>query len=158
MGIRGTRLAGLAGTVIVAAAALTPAPAGAAPRASHAVCAPVSADGVGQDLGMGHTQATLSVAGTQVATSEAFFTIDSTTGSVASFHGPITLTPVVGPGTLVAQVTGTFDGASGEFRATSTSLTGSGPLRKVSGQLTFAGLENLSNGAFTETVSGRLCR
>ncbi len=51
---------------------------------------------------------------------------------------------------------GTFDTSTGAFRATSTSLQGTGPLRKVTGELTFDGLEG-PTGAFTETVTGRLC-
>jgi hypothetical protein len=154
-----TRLAGWSGAVLVAAAVLVPAPADAVPRTvDHQRCAPVEATGSGQDLGGGRTEATLSVAGVPVATSAATFTIGAVNGTVASFTGPIVLTPVLGPGTLTAQVAGTFDLSSGAFRATSTSLSGTGPLKKVTGALTFAGVEDLGNGSFTETVTGQLCR
>jgi hypothetical protein len=93
-----------------------------------------------------------------VATSAATFTIGAVDGTVAGFTGPIVLTPLKGPGTLTAQVAGTFDLASGAFRATSTSLSGTGPLKKVTGALTFAGVEDFGDGSFTETVTGQVCR
>ena len=52
---------------------------------------------------------------------------------------------------------GTFDVASGAFRATSTSLTGTGLLRGVSGSVTLEGLEDFATLRFTETITGRLC-
>lgn len=58
---------------------------------------------------------------------------------------------------LTAQVAGTFDVASGVFRATSTSLTGTGLLRGVSGGVTLEGLEDFATLRFTETITGRLC-
>ena len=153
------RLAGWAGAVLTAAAVLVPAQADAAARvADHQRCTPVEATGVGDDLGGGRTEATLSVAGVPVATSAAAFTIGAVDGTVAGFTGPIVLTPLRGPGTLTAQVAGTFDLASGAFRATSTSLSGTGPLKKVTGTLTFAGVEDFADGSFTESVTGQLCR
>lgn len=146
-------------TVLVVATSLAAGPAEAMTSPRHSHCAEVAASGTGQDLGDGHTQATLSVSGTPVATSEAAFTITSVTEEgIASFTGPIVLTPVKGPGTLTAEVAGMFDTGSGDFRATSTSLSGTGPLRKVTGRLTFDGLESLTSGSFTETVTGELCR
>ena len=47
--------------------------------------------------------------------------------------------------------------ASGVFRATSTSLTGTGLLRGVSGGVTLEGLEDFATLRFTETITGRLC-
>ena len=61
------------------------------------------------------------------------------------------------PGTLTAQVAGTFDVASGAFQATSTSIAGTGLLRRVTGNVTLSGLEDLTTFAFTETITGRLC-
>jgi hypothetical protein len=76
-------------------------------------------------------------------------------GTTASFTGPIVLTNALG--TLTAQVAGTFDVASGAFRATSTSLMGTGWLRGVGGSVTLAGLEDLATLHFTETITGRIC-
>lgn len=142
----------LAGTV-----ALVPAPASAASGHHRPVCAPVAASGTGQDLGGGQTVATLTVAGTTVATSAASFSTTGLDGAVASFTGPIVLTPVLDFGTLTAAVAGTFDTSTGAFRATSTSLTGTGALHAVTGSLTFDGTEDPTTGAFTERVTGLLC-
>jgi hypothetical protein len=127
---------------------------GAAPR-TGAICLPIRATGVGQDLGGGKTQATVSSHGLVVGRTNASFTINQVVGTTASFTGPIAFTSA--PGTLTAQVAGTFDVASGAFRATSTSIAGTGLLRAVSGSVTLAGLEDLATGSFTETITGRLC-
>ena len=85
----------------------------------------------------------------------AAFTIDQVVGTAASFTGPIVFTNSLG--TLTAQVAGTFDVASGAFRATSTSLAGTGLLRGASGRITLEGLEDFATLRFTETITGRLC-
>jgi hypothetical protein len=144
-------LLAVAASLFVAAA-----PARAAGAAPARLCVPVLAEATGQDLGGGQTQGTLRIAGIAFATSHASFTTTSVDGAVAHFQGPIVLTPVVGRDTLTAVVTGSFDTSTGAFRATSSTVTGTGLLAGASGQLTFTGTENLT-GAFTETVSGRLC-
>jgi hypothetical protein len=142
--------------VLVAVAFVLPASVAQAhaPHA-HALCVPVRATGAGQDLGGGRTQATISVHGVQVGTTQATFAIGGVTGTVAPFTGPIVFTSALG--TLTAQVAGTFDVASGAFHATSTGLSGTGLLRRVTGQVTLDGQENLASGTFTETITGRLC-
>ena len=85
----------------------------------------------------------------------AAFTINQVVGTTASFTGPIVFTNTLG--TLTAQVAGTFDVASGAFQATSTSLTGSGLIRGLSGSVTLQGLEDFATLRFTETITGRLC-
>lgn len=127
---------------------------GATPRAK-AVCVPVRATGVGQDQGRGRTEATIFGHGLVVGHTRATFTMGQVVGTTASFTGPIVFTNALG--TLTAQVAGTFDVASGAFRATSTSLTGTGWLRGVGGSVTLAGLEDLATLHFTETITGRLC-
>ncbi len=126
-----------------------------APRAAHVRCVPVVATGVGQDLGGGQTTATIYVAGVEIGTTEAAFTITGVDGVVASFTGPITFTSR--GGTLTAQVTGTLDVTTGAFMSTSGSLTGSGAYRGVTGDLTLTGAEDLATGAFTESITGQLC-
>ncbi len=65
----------------------------------------------------------------------------------ATFTGPLTLVPDRGPdASLVAQPTGTFDTSSGHFAARSTSLSGTGALRRVAGTLQVDGLESLTDG------------
>ena len=146
--------------VVCLAAALTLAPPASAGtrhhQQGHVRCVPVQATGVGQDLGGGRTTATISVHGFEVGTTTAAFTISGIDGTVASFTGPIIFTGL--GGTLTAQVTGTLDVATGAFTSTSTSLAGTGIFRRVTGDLTFTGTEDLATLAFTESITGQLCR
>jgi hypothetical protein len=146
---RGSLLAVLALVVALPVSA-----AHAAPRA-RTICVPVRATGAGQDLGKGRTQATISIHGLVIGRTNASFTTNQVVGTTASFTGPITFTGALG--TLTAPVAGTFDLATGAFHATSTSITGSGLLRGVSGTVTLDGVEDFATLAFTETISGRLC-
>ena len=138
--------------LVVAVAASTAQ--GAVPHA-RAICAPVRATGVGQDLGGGRTQATISSHGIVVGRTNASFTLGQVVGTSAPFSGPIDFTSALG--TLTAQVAGSFDVASGTFHATSTSIAGSGLLRGVGGSVTLAGAEDFATLTFTETITGRLC-
>jgi hypothetical protein len=137
----------------LAIAGALPAAAQAAP--AHHLCVPVRATGVGQDLGGGRTQATISVHHVVVGTTNASFTITGQEGAVANFNGPIVFSSRLG--TLTAHVTGQFDLGAGAFKATSTSITGSGLLAAVTGRVTVAGTEDFATGSFTETITGRLC-
>jgi hypothetical protein len=141
--------------IVLAAVALAAALPASASAHARQLCVPVHATGVGQDLGGGHTTAQISSFGIPLGTTNATFTINSVSGSVASFTGPIVFT--ARPGTLTAQVAGTLDTATGAFRATSTSVSGTGLFAHVTGDLTFAGNENLATGAFTEQITGQLC-
>jgi hypothetical protein len=127
---------------------------GAVPH-TRRICAPIHATGVGQDLGGGRTQATISSHGLVVGRTNASFTLGQVVGTTAPFSGPIVWTSALG--TLTAQVVGTFDVATGAFRATSTSIAGTGLLRGVSGSVTLAGVEDFATLTFTETITGRLC-
>jgi hypothetical protein len=60
------------------------------------------------------------------------------------------------PRSLTANVAGAFDVSTGAFHETLQSITGTGLLRWVTGQVTIHGLENLTIGSFTETLAGRL--
>ncbi|MEP6852061.1 MAG: hypothetical protein ABJA87_05315 [bacterium] len=119
--------------------------------------------GVGQDQGpdaQGNlvTTATISFAGFPIGTTRASFTPSGPpTGGVLAFTGPIVFTPSGSTATVTATVAGSVDLATGTFQATSTSVTAAGVPLVVSGALTFRGTENLSTGAFTETITGRLC-
>jgi hypothetical protein len=125
-------------------------------RGAAKICAPVHARGVGQDIGGGKTVATISVGRFEVGTTRGEFSIMGVDpNGIASFAGPITFTSAVG--TIVAQVTGTLDTTTGAFESTSTSLTGTGLFRGVSGAVTLRGTENLTTFAFTERITGRLC-
>jgi hypothetical protein len=143
--------------LLAAAAGLAAAPAHAtSPTAAPVRCAPFEATGTGQDLGNGQTTATVSVGGVTVGTTSAAFTITGSEGTTVFFEGPITFTGL--SGTLTADVTGTLDAASGDFTSTSTSLSGTRTLRTVTGDVTLIGHEDLTTGAFTESITGDLCR
>ncbi len=146
------------GSLLALLAVVAALPAGTAQAATsraRTICVPVRATGVGEDLGGGRTQATIFSHGLVVGHTSAAFSTDPVVGTTAAFTGPIVFTSALG--TLTAQVAGTFDVASGAFRATSTSLTGTGLLRAVGGSVTLAGLEDFATLRFTETITGRLC-
>jgi hypothetical protein len=128
---------------------------GASTRAT--VCLPFTATGEGQDLGAGRTTATISVGDYRIGSTEAAFTITGVTGTIASFEGPLTFQPDGVRGTLIAQLGGTVDVATGRFSATSTSVSGTQRLTRVTGDVQIEGVQDLSSGAFTETLTGRIC-
>lgn len=149
----------LFGLVVACAIAL---PAGVAqagaPHHTHALCVPVRAHGVGQDLGNGATEATITSHGVVLGTTHAMFTPTGLTGKALSFDGPIVFTPKVSTvGTLTAQVTGTSDVSTGVFQASSTSIIGTGLLRHITGDVSIVGKEDLTTGSFTEELTGTLC-
>jgi hypothetical protein len=149
--IRRCLLAGSAGLVVLTCAGV----AQAKSRVARQLCVPVHATGVGQDLGNGMTEATISSHGVVLGTTHATFTPTTVTPTAESFTGPIVFSSNVGM--LTAQVTGAVDLTAGTFTATSTSITGTRFLRAVGGQVTLSGSENLTTGAFTETITGKLC-
>ncbi len=136
---------------------LVPAPATASTDTARSgkLCVHVRATGVGQDLGGGNTIATIYRHGVVLGTTAASFTITGFDGPVASFVGPLVFTGR--GGTLTVQLAGTLDTTTGMFDSRSTSITGTGVYRWVSGTLRLVGVENLQTGAFTETITGRLC-
>jgi hypothetical protein len=150
-GFRRCLVAGGAGLVFLTGTAV----AQARPNTHPRLCVPIRADGVGQDLGNGMTEATISSHGVVLGHTHATFTPTTVTPTAESFTGPIVFSSRVG--TLTAQVAGTFDITAGTFTATSTSIAGTGLLAPVSGTVTLDGNENLTSGAFTETITGRLC-
>jgi hypothetical protein len=119
------------------------------------VCLPVKATGVGQDLGNFTTTATITSFGLPLGTSAATFTPTGGDATTVTFTGPIVFTTPIG--TLTAQVDGSVNLTTGVFVSQSTSVSGTGAFRGVTGDLRFAGTENLATGAFTEAVTGRLC-
>ncbi len=137
-------------TLVVLAAAGAPA------SASGVVsCHTINAKGIGQDLGGGQTQADILGGGLLQGTTEATLTITGFSGTVATFEGTIVFT--VNNGTLTAELSGTFDVATGAFSATTTSMSGTGKLAGATGALSFSGIENLADGTFTEDISGEIC-
>jgi hypothetical protein len=124
-------------------------------RQDQTACVPIRATGVGQDLGGGKTEATISVSGITLGHTDASFATTGLAGTVASFAGPIVFTSTAG--TLTAQATGTLDVTTGGFQTRSTDITGTGLFRRTTGAVTLVGMENLTTGSFRETITGRLC-
>jgi hypothetical protein len=118
-------------------------------------CKNVHATGVGQDLGGGTTTATITHGGPLNGTTSGHFVV-SGAPPVFTIVGTVVLTTKHGG--LTATVAGTFDGVTGAFTATGPVSTGTGHLAGATGTLTFTGIENFATGAFTETITGRICR
>ena len=124
---------------------------------SHAAesCHNINAKGVGQDLGGGTTQAQIIGGGLLHGTTEGNFTITGVSGTVASFEGTVEFT--TGHGTLTVTVVGSLDVATGRFSASGTVSDATGKLTGATGELSFEGIENLSDGSFVEDVTGEIC-
>ncbi len=127
----------------------------AATRDDDDGCRPVHATGVGQDLGGGNTTATITRGGILNGTTNAHFDITGGTPPALSFEGTIVFTTK--KGTLTASIAGTFNVATGAFAATGTVTGGTGRFAGATGNLSLAGVEDLTTGSFTETVTGTLC-
>jgi hypothetical protein len=118
-------------------------------------CKSVHAVGVGQDLGGGNTTATIKHGGPLNGTTSGHFVV---AGNPPVFTIVGTVSFTTKHGGLNADVAGTFNGVTGAFNAGGPVSAGTGRLAGASGNLVFAGVENLATGAFTETITGTLCR
>jgi hypothetical protein len=118
-------------------------------------CARVHAVGIGQDKGDGTTSATISHGGRLNGTTAGTFAI-SGAPPVVAIDGTVVFTTK--GGTLTATVSGTFNVLTGAFTASGPVSAGTGSLAGTTGVLTFHGVEDLSSGAFTETITGTLCK
>ena len=119
-------------------------------------CSAINATGVGQDLGGGNTIATIRQAGFLNGTTSGHF--DITGGAPPEFTIAGTVVFTAKHGTLTVNLSGTFNVATGEFTASGPVAGGTGKLAGATGNLTFTGVENLETGAFTETITGTVCR
>jgi hypothetical protein len=113
------------------------------------------ATGVGQNLGNFMTTATIKSHGVLVDTTGAAFTPTGGDVTTVTLTGPIVFSTRIG--TLTTQVDGSVNTATGRFVARSRTLSGTGASTGVTGDLRLAGIENLRTGAFTETITGRIC-
>jgi hypothetical protein len=136
------------------ATAFAAAPANASTRAPR-ICLPVVATGVGQDLGNFMTIATIKSHGVLLGTTKATFTPTGGDATTVTFTGPIVFSTRIG--TLTAQVDGSVNTQTGRFVSQSRTVSGTGAFNGVTGDLRLAGIENLQTGAFTETITGRIC-
>lgn len=121
------------------------------------LCVDVRATGTGQDLGNFQTVADIFVAGVRVGSTAATFSPTGQVGPVVSFTGPIVFTARARLGTLTIATAGTVDITTGAFQSAGSVTGGTGLLRGVSGDLVFTGVQDLTTGSFTETVTGQLC-
>jgi hypothetical protein len=125
------------------------------PVQAHSLCQRVTARGVGQDNFDGTTQARIYDFGLLVGTTTASFVPTGQTGSVLGISGTVVFHTY--RSTLTLTVTGTVDLSTGVFTTTGPVTGATGYLRGVTGNLTLAGVEDLTTGSFTERITGRLC-
>jgi hypothetical protein len=148
-------------TVGIITAGLVATPADAKPGNGNANghgkghCRAFHARGEGTDDGGGTTTATILRGNREIGTTVGHFTPDGMDGTLVSFTGTITFSN--DHGTLVAPVEGTLDIATGEFRSSSDTVTGTADYADVTGRLRFWGVEDLTALTFTETIHGKLC-
>jgi len=118
-------------------------------------CHLIRASASGQDHGDLTTDAVISDGGLLQGTAHTEFSPTGFEDNTMSFVGTITITAK--RATLVVEIAGSFDVATGEFDAVSTKITGTGKLLGARGSLDLHGVEDLATGKFTETLGGELC-
>jgi hypothetical protein len=118
-------------------------------------CHKINAQGVGQDLGNGSTEAQVIGGGLLHGTTAGSFVITGFAGTVASFVGTVTFT--TNRATLTVTVSGMFDVASGEFNASGPVTDATGKLAGATGSLSLDGIQDLSTGTFVEDITGEIC-
>ena len=119
-------------------------------------CRNIRATGIGQDLGAGATVATISGDKLLKGTTRGAFSVTGGTPPVFGIAGTVVFTTK--HGTLTLAAAGTLDVSTGAFRTSGPVSAGTGKLAGATGTLTIAGVENLATGAFTETLTGKICR
>lgn len=122
-------------------------------------CHGIKASAIGQDLGGNpiHTQAQVRGGGLLQGYTDGSLTpiVPPVLFPVIGFTGPIVFTTK--QGTLTVNVTGGVDVSTGSFGGTGLVVASTGKLAGATGELTFEGVENLSNGSFVETITGEIC-
>jgi hypothetical protein len=142
--------------VLLSAAVVT---AGGAQVATAAVhhdsCLSVDARAIGQNLGHGRTTSTIFHAGILNGTTNGQLEITGGTPPVLTLVGTGVLT--THDGTLTLSVAGTFNQATGAFETTGHVVAGTGIFAHATGTLMFVGVEDLTSGRFTTTITGTVC-
>jgi hypothetical protein len=121
----------------------------------HDSCLSVHARAFGQNLGNGHTESTIVHAGILNGTTIGQLEITGGTPPVLTVVGTGVLTTL--HGTLTVSVVGTVNRATGVIQATGHLVHGTGMFAGATGVLTFEGLEDLTSGSFTQTITGTVC-
>lgn len=142
--------------VLLSAAVVT---AGGAQTTSAAVrhdsCLSVNARADGQNLGHGRTAATITHAGILNGTTAGQLEVTGGTPPLLTVVGTGVLT--TNHGSLTVSLAGTFNTATGVFEATGHVVHGTGVFAGATGVLTFMGVEDLTSGRFTQTITGTVC-
>ncbi len=137
----------------------------AGPATAGLSCHQINANGAGRGAapqagdppGLIRTVAQIRGGGLLQGTTEAAFQVTGPTPTGIAFAGDITFT--TNRATLVVDLDGTLDLATGEFSASGYVSEATGKLDGATGSLTLAGVQDLVDpaGTFTETVSGEIC-
>jgi hypothetical protein len=141
--------------VLLSAAVVTTGGAPATAAAHHDSCLSVDARAIGQNLGGGHTTSTIFHAGILNGTTTGQLQITGGTPPVVTLVGTGVLT--TDHGTVTLSISGTFDQATGALEATGHIVAGTGVFDHATGALMFAGVEDLTTGRFTNTITGTVC-
>lgn len=123
--------------------------------APHDSCLSVNARADGQNLGHGRTAATITHAGILNGTTAGQLEVTGGTPPLLTVVGTGVLT--TNHGSLTVSVAGTFNTATGVFEATGHVVHGTGVFAGATGVLTFMGVEDLTSGRFTQTITGTVC-
>lgn len=121
----------------------------------HDSCLSVNALAIGQNLGHGRTTSTIVHAGILNGTTTAQLEITGGTPPLLTLAGTGVLT--THNGTLTLSIVGTFNQATGAIEATGQVVHGTGVFAGATGALTFVGVEDLTTGSFTNTITGTVC-
>ncbi len=137
----------------------------AGPATAGLSCHQINANGAGRGAppqagdppGLIRTVAQIRGGGLLQGTTEAAFQVTGATPTGIAFAGDITFT--TNRATLMVDLDGTLDLATGEFSASGDVREATGKLDGATGSLTLAGVQDLLDpaGTFTETVSGEIC-
>jgi len=121
----------------------------------HDSCLSVNATAIGQDLGHGRTTSTIVHAGILNGTTTGQLEITGGTPPVVTLAGTGVLT--THDGTLTLSLVGTFNQATGAIEATGQVVAGTGVFAHATGTLMFVGVEDLTTGSFSNTITGTVC-
>ena len=123
--------------------------------APHDSCLSVNARADGQNLGHGRTAATITHAGILNGTTAGQLEVTGGTPPLLTVVGTGVLT--TNHGSFTVSVAGTLNTATGVFEATGHVVHGTGVFAGATGVLTFMGVEDLTSGRFTQTITGTVC-
>lgn len=139
-----------AGTVVASGGAAYATP-------GNGACQVILATGQGHATGPTTTVATVTdtVGGPLLDGTTVASFVPSGTPPVLMLNGTVTFTTA--HGTLTVEISGPFNVTNGQFLAGGPVISGTGAFAEATGLVGFAGVENLSQGTFVETIGARIC-